>query len=210
MAVAQRFSVPGELLPPIPLIAVTRAVSLRAELLPPIPVIAVPQAVSLRPELLPPIPHIAVTRPVSLRADLAPAAIRRALIAAVSVPTRITVTPPVSLRTELLPQRVQAQIPSGRRYGLQNLNSRITLRVHRPTIVAIRDARNRIFIDRKLAPGDTYRVPNLVGLRLSAPDAGAIELILDGSSLGFAGEDGVAARGLSLNPQNIVDRQQRS
>ena len=56
--------------------------------------------------------------------------------------------------------------------------------------------------------GGTYRVPNIVGLRLSAPDAGAVEIILDGRSVGFAGEDGVMARGLSLNRQNIIDRQQ--
>jgi len=46
-------------------------------------------------------------------------------------------------------------------------------------------------------------------LRLSSPDAGAVELILDGSSTGFVGKDGAAARNLSLNLQNIVDRQQR-
>jgi hypothetical protein len=44
---------------------------------------------------------------------------------------------------------------------------------------------------------------------LSAPDAGAVEIILDGTSVGFAGENGAVARGLSLNPQNIVDRRQR-
>jgi cytoskeleton protein RodZ len=82
------------------------------------------------------------------------------------------------------------------------------LRVHRPTHVAVRGARNRAFIDRALVPGDTYRVPNLVGLRLTATDAGAVEVILDGSSVGFVGQDGSAASALSLNPQNIVDRQQ--
>jgi len=169
--------------------------------------VAATQLVSLRSELFPPIPQIAVTGPVSLRADLAPAAIRQALnAAAVPVPTRITVTPPVSLRAELLPQRGRAQVSSGRQYGLQNLNSRITLRVHRPTIVAIRDARNRIFIDRKLASGDTYRVPNLVGLWLTAIDASAIEIILDGASIGFTGAQGAAVRDLSLNPQSIADR----
>jgi cytoskeleton protein RodZ len=80
------------------------------------------------------------------------------------------------------------------------------LRVHRPTHVAVQGARNRTFIDRPLAPGDTYRVPNMVGLRLTAPDAGAVELILDGVSVGFAGRDGATARNLSLNPQSIVDR----
>jgi cytoskeleton protein RodZ len=128
------------------------------------------------------------------------------------VPTEIAVTPPapppVVVPTEP-PQRVQAQLPQGKRFGLRNRASRITLRVHRPTHVAVQGARNRTFIDRPLAPGDTYRVPNMVGLRLTAPDAGAVELILDGVSLGFVGKDGATARGLSLNPQNIVDRQQR-
>jgi len=73
----------------------------------------------------------------------------------------------------------------------------------------VQGTRNRTFIDRPLAAGDTYRVPNMVGLRLSAPDAGAVEVILDGISVGFAGEDGLSARGLSLNPQNIIDRRQR-
>ena len=100
--------------------------------------------------------------------------------------------------------------PPGQRYGVRNRNSRITLRMHRPTHVVVQGTRDQIFLDRSLSPGDSYRVPNMVGLRLSTPDAGAIEIILDGSFVGFAGEDGVAARGLSLNPQNIVDRQQRS
>jgi cytoskeleton protein RodZ len=197
-------SLPFEVMAPEP-------VSLRPELLQPIPVIAVTQPLSVRPEFLPPLPVIAVTQPVSLRADLAPAAIQRqARVAPLFLPmpiaTRVSVTPRVSLRAELLPHRVQAQLPPGRRYGLQNRNSRITLRVHRPTIVAIRDGRNRIFIDRNLAPGDSYRVPNLVGLWLTAIDASAVEIILDGASVGFAGTQGASVRDLSLNPQSIADR----
>ena len=123
-------------------------------------------------------------------------------------PTEISSTLPVSVPAE--PALRLAPLPQGQRYGLRNRDSRITLRVHRPTHVAVRGTRNRSFIDRPLAAGDTYRVPNLVGLRLSTPDAGAVEVILDGSSVGFMGEDGVTARGLSLNPQSIIDRQQRS
>jgi len=125
---------------------------------------------------------------------------------AVPMPTRISVTPRASLRAELLPQSVQAQVPSGRRYGLKNLDSRITLRAHRPTIVAIRDSRNRIFIDRKLATGDTYRVPDRMGLWLTAIDAGAVEIELDAASVGFAGAQGATVRDLSLNPESIVNR----
>ena len=84
------------------------------------------------------------------------------------------------------------------------------MRVHRPTIVAIRDARNRIFIDRKLAAADTYRVPNLAGLWLTAIDASAVEIILDGASVGFTGAQSVEVRDLALNPQSVADRARRT
>ena len=99
-------------------------------------------------------------------------------------------------------------LPLGRRYGIENGNTRIILRVHRSIRLAVQGTGNRIFIDRILDAGDTYRVPNLVGLKLSAPDAGAIEVILDDTTVGFAGKDGVMARDLSLEPQSIIDRQQ--
>jgi hypothetical protein len=194
-------------------VAVTQALSVRPEFLPPLPVVAVTQARSVRPEFLPPLPVIAVTRPVSLRADLAPAAVQQrarvALFLPMPIATAISVTPRVSLRAEL-PQGVQARLPPGRQYGLQNRNSKVTLRVHSSTIVAIRDARNRIFIDRELAPGDTYRVPNRAGLWLTAIDAGAVEIVVNGTSAGFAGARGSAVRDLPLNPQSLTDRTRRT
>jgi cytoskeleton protein RodZ len=98
------------------------------------------------------------------------------------------------------------QLPLGQRYGKQNRNSRITLRLLRSTHVAVQGTPNHILIDRVLDAGDTYRVPNMVGLRLSALDAGAVELILDDTTVGFAGRDGAAAKGLSLDPKNISRR----
>jgi cytoskeleton protein RodZ len=116
-------------------------------------------------------------------------------------------TQPVAVAAEPGP-RFHAPLPLGRRYGMGNRNSRIILRVHRSIRVAVQGTRNRIFIDRILGAGDTYRVPNMVGLKLSAPDAGAIEVILDDTTVGFAGKDGVMARGLSLDPQSIIDHLQ--
>jgi cytoskeleton protein RodZ len=75
--------------------------------------------------------------------------------------------------------------------------------------MAVQAADNRIFLDQFLNPGDTYRVPNMAGLKLSASDAGAIELILDDSTIGFAGEDGVRARNLALDPLSIAGRKRR-
>lgn len=100
-------------------------------------------------------------------------------------------------------------LPLGQRYGDQNRNSRVTLRVHRPTHVAVLGTRNHVFINRVLRAGDTYRVPNMSSMKLNAADGGAIEVILDDNTVGFAGEDGVVARGLSLQPQSIITRYHR-
>ena len=100
-------------------------------------------------------------------------------------------------------------LPPGQTYGTQNANSRITLRVHRPSLVTVAGANNRVFINRTLQPGDRYIVPDVTGLRLSAPDSGAVELIVDGTSVGFAGANGVVANGMPLNPQDLAVRRNR-
>ena len=53
-------------------------------------------------------------------------------------------------------------------------------------------------------------VPNIAGLRLSAPDGGAVELIVDGTSVGFAGDNGVVANGMPLNPQEFARPAERA
>ena len=167
-----------------------------------------PQIATSEPPALP--FEIEATQPVSLRADLMPAITPTrlaALLLPMPVPSRIDVTARASLRAELLPQSLPPPLPPGTRYGVQNRNSRITLRVHSPTIVAVRDGRNRVFIDRKLDPGDTYRVPNRAGLWLTAVDASAVEIMLDGKSVGFAGAQGAAVKDLSLNPQRFGARE---
>jgi len=97
-------------------------------------------------------------------------------------------------------------LPAGRTYGVQNTSSRITLRVHRSSQVTVAGAGNRLFINRMLQPGDTYLVPNIAGVRLSVADSGAVELLLDGNSVGFAGQNGIAASGLPLTPQELSAR----
>jgi hypothetical protein len=57
-----------------------------------------------------------------------------------------------------------------------------------------------------LNAGDQYRVPNIVGLTLSSSNAGAVEMNLDGVSIGRAGFDQQPAGDIDLNPQAIVDR----
>jgi cytoskeleton protein RodZ len=102
--------------------------------------------------------------------------------------------------------RLHAPPPPGQRLGMQNRSSRVTLRVRRSMRVAVQGASNRILVNRIFAAGDTYHVPNMTGLKLSVPDAGSIEVILDGNTVGLAGEHGVAARGLLLDPPSIISR----
>ena len=123
--------------------------------------------------------------------------------------TEVTAPPSPTPRSGFSPEPLST-LPPGRQYGLGNQVSRITLRVHRPTLVAVRGERNRDFLERPLSPGDTYRVPNVGGLTLTAEDAGAVEIILDGTSVGFAGPHGAAASELSLHPQSIINRARAS
>ena len=98
-------------------------------------------------------------------------------------------------------------LPPGQRYGAQNAGSRLMLLAHRPARVLVQGPNNTLLLNRLLQAGDSYLVPNMNGVTLSTPDGGALELILDGGSLGYAGKDGVVAEGLSLNPQDVADRQ---
>ena len=53
--------------------------------------------------------------------------------------------------------------------------------------------RDKLLLLRKLEPGDSYRAPNLPDLTVTTADAGAVEVMFNGTSLGFIGEDGEAA-----------------
>jgi len=54
--------------------------------------------------------------------------------------------------------------------------------------------------------GAIIETTHLAGLTLSAADAGAVEVLVDGNSMGYAGQDGVAAQNLMLNAQDIIER----
>ncbi len=102
--------------------------------------------------------------------------------------------------------QLATSLPQGRAYGTRNDDSGVTLRVHKPIRVMVQGPDNMVFIGRDLSPGDRYQTPNLVGLRVTTPDSGAVEVILDGTSLGFLGPNGATAEDMSLDPQDLVDR----
>ena len=107
--------------------------------------------------------------------------------------------------TAAAPQQ-QAVIPPGKVYGQLNKNARVVLRMKRAASVLIQGADGTIYINRLLNAGDTYLVPDMVGLTLTTANAGAVEIDLDGVAMGAAGKNGQIGETLSLDPQSIADR----
>ena len=99
-----------------------------------------------------------------------------------------------------------AALPQGQVYGEQNRDPRVVLRVHSATRILVQGPEKAVLINRTLQAGDTYQVPNIVGLTLTTPNGGAVEVDLDGAAMGFAGRDQQMTEALSLDPQAIVDR----
>ena len=166
------------------------------------PVMPVPERLAAQAGLPPTLPPQSVD---NVRGNTAPAA-----APSVQASSALPPASPVNAVAPLVPQPVSAPaVPEGRKYGVQNINGRITLRMHRPAHVVVRGGDNRLFLNRMLQPGDTYVVPNIAGLTMSAPDGGAVELLLDGGSVGFAGQNGANAENLPLNPQALSERQTR-
>jgi cytoskeleton protein RodZ len=104
------------------------------------------------------------------------------------------------------PATQEAALPQGKSYGLANVGSRILLRAHKAVYVSVKGEDDTVYISRMLQPGDTYRVPARTGLILSAADGSAVELVLDGASVGALGSVSGPAKDVSLDPQAVADR----
>jgi cytoskeleton protein RodZ len=100
----------------------------------------------------------------------------------------------------------QAAIPPGKVYGQQNKGARVILRIKQPTQVLVQGSDGRIFLNRALNAGDTYMVPDMVGVTLTTGNAGAVEVDLDGVAMGTVGKNGQVGDSFSLDPQAIADR----
>jgi cytoskeleton protein RodZ len=103
-------------------------------------------------------------------------------------------------------QPAAAPLPVGRVYNEQNHSARVVLRAHAATRILIQTTDGNVVFNRLLQPGDSYLVPNRVGLSLTTPDGGALGVELDGQLMGFAAQGDRLTEGLSLDPQAIVDR----
>jgi len=103
----------------------------------------------------------------------------------------ITLLPPA-------PSVARAPQHEGTVYGAQNTNSRFTLRLHRPALVTVSGRSGQALFQHAMEGGDTYRAPNVADLTVTTPDAGAVEVLFDGHSIGVMGTDGVPVQRVPL------------
>lgn len=102
-------------------------------------------------------------------------------------------------------QQQAAPLPAGQVYGANNKNARVVLRIKQATRILVEGPDGKIFINRALNPGDTYNVPLIDGITLTAQNGNAVELDLDGQAMGTASKTNDAVEALPLDPQGVAD-----
>lgn len=82
--------------------------------------------------------------------------------------------------------------------------SRIVVRARYDSWIQVRDGvHRRLLVTRLLRAGDSYRVPDLPGLTLLTGNAGALEIQVDGESIGAIGEMGKVLRNVALDVERL-------
>lgn len=89
-------------------------------------------------------------------------------------------------------------------YGQVNEDARIVLRARLDSWVQVRDSSDdSVLIVRVLQEGDSYRVPNREGLTLRTGNAGGLEILIDGRTLGPIGPVGSVRGDIALDPEQL-------
>jgi cytoskeleton protein RodZ len=124
-----------------------------------------------------------------------------------------TVTQPGAMPNTALPtgQRsapvpnATAGLPQGQTFGTQNKDARVILRAHTATHVTVEGPDGKLFLNRTLQPGDTYNVPLIPGVTLTTSNGNAVELDLDGQSMGQVSKTAGETDDFALDPQSVAD-----
>jgi cytoskeleton protein RodZ len=81
--------------------------------------------------------------------------------------------------------------------GVSTVGS-FTIQAQAPSWLEVRDASGRILFSQQLQTGELYQ-GNERGLTVSASDAGAIQLVVNGESVGALGEAGVSVENMAID-----------
>ncbi|HEY9567811.1 MAG TPA: DUF4115 domain-containing protein, partial [Thalassobaculum sp.] len=81
---------------------------------------------------------------------------------------------------------------------------RVMIRATGDSWVQVRDAQGAALFTRVLREGDVYRVPEQSGLRLATGNAGALEILVDGTPAPSLGSFGEVVRNVLLEPAQLI------
>jgi cytoskeleton protein RodZ len=150
---------------------------------------------------------VAAPQPAAAPAGTAPASPPPTNSVATTATAQPAATPsPVQTEAAASPGAANSPPAAAVVYGKTNANPRVVLKARNDTHITVRGTNGTVYINRNLKAGDTYQLPNAVGLTLSTTNAGAVELNLDGQAIGVAGGVQQSAEDVPLDPQAIADR----
>jgi cytoskeleton protein RodZ len=86
-----------------------------------------------------------------------------------------------------------------RRFGDENVTSRITILAEIDSWVEVRDADGSLLLTRLLKTGDSYKVPDRTGLKMHTGNAGGLRIEVDGISAPGIGPVGAVRRDVALD-----------
>ncbi|MFD1626525.1 DUF4115 domain-containing protein, partial [Azospirillum griseum] len=93
--------------------------------------------------------------------------------------------------------------PNAKVYGMQNQNPKLIIKATQESWLQIRDG-NEIVFTRVLKPGDTYRVPDKVGVRIRTGNAGGLVVVADGAESQPLGSVGMVLRDVPIDASGVV------
>lgn len=96
-------------------------------------------------------------------------------------------------------------VPEGKVIGQEHVDSRVQLKAAADDCwVQVREMDGQLLLSRLLRRGDSYMVPNRPGLTLMAGNAGALEITVDGKSVGPLGNPGQVRRDIKLDADKLL------
>ena len=96
-------------------------------------------------------------------------------------------------------------ITDGQAFGATEGPSRIVLVARLESWVQVTDPETNALLTRVLRAGDRFYVPDQAGLSLATGNAGGLDIWVDGRKAPVLGPVGVVRRGVTLDPQRLVD-----
>ena len=89
-------------------------------------------------------------------------------------------------------------------YGAANTDARVVVIAHADSWVQVRGPGEKLLLTRVMRSGDRYRVPNRGDLTMLTGNAGALEIVVDGTRIAPVGEVGEVRRDISLDADRML------